>query len=169
MLPHQWSSYRGQVLVFLNRYFYDRAFDGSNVFEIALGLLHLIILCPVVMAGQGLESASCLPGRKRALQAMAVMSALQHWIALAHAFVAADSWLTFPKQLAFGLFINRCQFSIGCDGIFAHFQSHLFHGTSDWWLDSVIDTCYALLFSPAAMYAIRSIPIIPKGAKWKGR
>ena len=158
----------GQILVFLNRYTYDRAFDGSNVFEISLLLLHGIILVPVAMAGRGLESKSCLKGRQTALRLLAALAAVQHLIALTGAFLAADSWRTFPKQLMLGLVINRCQFSIGCDGIFAHFQSHVFHGIDNFH-DSFVDTCYAMLFSPAAMYAIRSIPIIPKGAKNVGR
>ena len=147
----------GQIFVFLNRYTCTKAFDGTNVFELALASLHIVILAPAAVAMHGLEPTHCLKSRKRALLTMALMSMVQHWVALIGAFLAADGWRTFPKQLFFGLFINRCQFSIAMDGVFAHFQSHIFHRI-DQPRDSLVDTCYALLFSPAAMYAIRSIP-----------
>jgi len=150
----------GQLCVFITRV--AVIFGETTIFEFALACLHLVVLAPAIFQGKFISQK----GRGRFLGYLALMSTLQHWISILMALSYSGS-IYFPIQLLGGLFVNRCQLSIGVDGILAHFQGQVFHSKSV--QSAISDTMLAVVFSPGSMFAVRSGEYNQKRADMKDK
>lgn len=146
----------GHVAIWAGRRTVDLAFESAS-FTVALAILHLAILLPAFLPRMG-----SLPP-KLFLIILASLSALQHLCALLDAWNASPSSAAFLGSVPVGLGRNLCQFSIGCDGVFAHFQSQLFLGHS--LLQVIVDTGLGAVFSPGSIFAWRLAALAEGGGK----